>query len=52
MIYITYYNITYTKDKFVVDKYHGPYMKTFNTQEEAMEWVRSNNIDIVNIDRM
>ena len=52
MIYIKYYTVTYTADKFVVNKYHGPYLKKFETQDEAMDWVRSHDIEIANIDIM
>lgn len=36
--------ITYMKDGF------GPYMAIFDTQQEAEEWVRYNDIDITKID--
>ena len=53
MIYITYYKIKYTKDKFIVDKYDGPYLEKFNNSDLALEWVKSTtDIEIVNIDHM
>ena len=38
--------ITYMKDN------DGPYMKIFDTVDEALEWVRNNDIQITCIDRL
>lgn len=38
--------ITYMKDN------DGPYQNIFYTEDEALEWVRSNDIQITCIDRL
>ena len=49
-IYITYYDITYTIDNSV--EYHGPCQKSFDNQDEVMDWIMNNDIDIATIDIM
>ena len=51
-IYITYQTPVYGDYKFNIIDYKGLYMKIFNTEDEALEWVRSNDIQIINIDRL
>ena len=48
-IYIKYQTPVYGH-KFNIIDYKGPYMKIFDTQDEAMDWVRSNDIQITSID--
>lgn len=51
-IYITYQTPVYGDHKFNIIDYKGPYMKIFDTEDEALEWVRSNDIQIICIDRI
>ena len=38
--------IKYMKGNF------GPYLKIFDTQKEAEEWIRNNDVEITNIDML
>lgn len=54
-IYITYYIPVFGDYKFNIIRYEGPYQKIFDSSDDAMDWIRNNNIDnynvyIVNID--
>lgn len=49
-IYITYQIPMYGEYKFNIIGYEGPYQKIFSSQDEALEWVRDNDIVIINID--
>ena len=51
-IYITYQTPVYGDHKFNIIYYDGPYMQVFDTIDEALEWVRNNDIQITCIDRM
>lgn len=49
MVYITYYRPLCRTSKFKIIKYEGPYQIVLDSREDAMEWLKLNNIDNYNL---